>query len=407
MNKKILQALFIQTLGPILLFGLSIGIGRFFGPSAQGSFATSKALLDLLVAFGSFGLPQSVILAINREGVSRVCLYHDAIRHSMVMGALFVPAFAMFKFQQNSVLQSSLLFALCAASLVLINIWRGILLTIDDGIPFHFITIIPVVSITLVVSLVLFAHGTFEAQSLAWIFAAAGVIALLFSVLIFPPRRVHGLTGERPDYKNLFANGGDVFIQAMAISVQSYCFLAFLAKSQSDTEAGYFSLSLTAFQALLMPLQMLSPMILNIWSKQPGKHALMAGGKEQFLLIFGATGLIILSVLSAPQMIHIMLGKSFDPAVPAVQITILSALPALLSRIINLRLTAVGHLRLNSILAVSRLGAALLALLVGSWLGRSFLSASTIAATAWLLAEVLATILAQRLLIQRILAEQA
>lgn len=400
-NKKILQSVVIQALGPFLLLGLSVGIGRFLGAGAQGQFATSKALLDLLVALGSFGFPQSVVLAINRDGVSRSCLYRDAVRYSLVIAALFIPLFAALNYEQNTLLQTSLLFSISGACLVLNNIWRGILLTVDDGINFHLITIFPAVSVAFTVSITLVLLPNFDALTIAWAFAMAGLIALIFSFLTFPLQKVNGFEGARPDYPKLVANGADVFVQAVAMSIQTYFFLDFLGKSYGDAEAGYFSLALIAFQACLMPLQMVSPMVLNVWSKQSGDEPLIAGRPQHRLLIVAATGLVMLIVFFGPWMVRLILGESFDPAIPGVQIIFLAVLPALMTRIAGLRLAAVGCFRLNSLVAIIRLGAALMVLLTGVWWGEGLLSASTTAAVAWLMAEVVSAILAERLVRKR------
>lgn len=365
------------------------------GVAVQGQFATSKALLDMLVALGSFGFPQSVILVINRDGVSRSRLYRDAAQYTIVVASLFMPFLAALRYQQDAALQTSLLFAISGACLVLNNIWRGILLTVDDGMPFHLITVIPAASLTLAVIIIIGILPDFETRAMAWAFVLAGVMSLVLSFLVFPLRKVNGFTGVKPNYPKLITNGADVFVQAMAISIQTYFFLAFLGKTQGDTEVGYFSLSLMAFQTCLLPLQVVSPMVLNLWSKRTGEEALISGRLYQRLLIVGSAGLATLVVCLGPWMIRLILGESFEPAIPAVQISILALIPGLIIRIASLRLAAAGFFRLNSVVAIIRLGAAWLFLLTGDGWGGASMSGSATAAVAWLMAELVGAILSE------------
>jgi hypothetical protein len=246
-----------------------------------------KSLNDLLVSFGSFGLPQSVILAINKDNVSRAKLYKSGIVYSTVIfiiGGLFLIGLNYFK---NIDLYTYLLLGVGAACLVLSYILRGILLTIDDGFVFNLITITPSVLLSIIVGFCYSTAINIELINIAWSFALTGALTLAISIGILYVRNISSYGGLDPNYSKLLINGMDVFTQSVTMMLQIYLFLVYIGKYHGDAEVGYFGFSLVLFQACLMPLQMLSPMFINYLSKKNESGSLVfAKNTENKFLLF-------------------------------------------------------------------------------------------------------------------------
>jgi O-antigen/teichoic acid export membrane protein len=353
--RKFLWAIALQSLSPALQFGLVVLIAQKWGLDVQGYYASKKALLDLLVTAGLFGLPQSIVLAINRDSTDRAALYRNAWFYGVGLFLLFlvITTFPFVKKYLESILW---VFALSVASSMIVvnNLLRGILLTVNDGLRFHLITVVPATSIvTAVVFALSFGYGDLSV-SLAYAFMVTGVLVLLQTLIIFPPKLVHGFSGHTPFYRRIFIEGLDVFFQSTLMSLQTYIALSWSVKSMGLAQAGYVSIGLLLFQSLLLPLQFVAPLVLNQWSRAtpPSLFAFLGKFKWHALVvspIFG--GLIVAGSWWLPR----IFGAEIKGGVSALQIFMLAALPGGMARVGSLRLMALRRFRRNALLAALRL----------------------------------------------------
>ena len=379
------HAIIVQSSAPLLLLALSVAISRLLGAAEQGAFVSAKSWLDVLVAAGCFGFPQSIIIAINRFGVSRRRLYVMACLYALAVFPFLVVATCLFSSTLAPGIVLTAMLSLGATCIVLINIWRGILLTVDDGLRFHAITALPsrAIVVTVAVGLIL----DFElVQIMPYVFFASGLLALSLGYVLCPWSLVRGLDGKSPDLSQLVTNGADVFVQALSSTLQVFICFAWL-RHQSGLEAtGYFSVALMIMNAFGFPLQSISPMILNHWSKQRVDLALNAGRQVAWKPALGLVVITVMGILLAPWLIPLALGRKFTQAVPAVQVMIACMLPMLLLRIGSLRLAATGNFRLNSMVAAGRCILLLVLLAILAAIVPRMQSATAVA-LCWLLAE--------------------
>ncbi|MCY1231824.1 hypothetical protein D9M72_442850 [compost metagenome] len=364
-----------------------------WGPSSQGAFAAAKSWFDVLVVVGCFGFPQSCVIAINRNEASRKWLYEIAVTYS----AILFPFFAISSFFLSGALTPTPLaaafLAFGAASWVLINIWRGILLTINDGLRFHLITILPTIGLVLSVfaGLMIGADLTFKMPHL---YGISGIFILLFGFWIFPWVKIRIFSGGARRVFDLISNGADVFVQALATVLQTFICLKWLSEYAGISEVSYFSISLTLMNALIFPLQAISPVLLNRWSKGDKKNALQTGRK---LILSAAGGLFIFAgglVFFIPHFIDGLLGEEFAAASAVLKVAIFVSIPSFILKINNLRLSAIGDFRFNSLMGVMRIVVFFIFLEVFRRILKENFGAFA-AAVCWLGAEIIAALISE------------
>lgn len=389
MSRRLFSTVATQSLSPALLLCLSLVISRWWGPSVQGEFIAGKSWLDLLVSIGCFGFPQSVIIAVNRRGTSRWTLYTRAAAYSAILVVPFAFASTVVIQHPNISLSQALAYGIGASGIVVSNIWRGILLTVDDGRRFDLITVVPAVAIAVAVAGTLILESSGIAGLMPIVCAVAGVIALLLSLMLLPPHESRALPGERPNYRELVTNGADLFIQALSMSAQTYFCYFLLRQGFGEAAAGRFSVALIAYQALGLPLQMISPMVLNRWSKPGGSSYtdLRSGRIRQ--VTFGIITIVLVALASAPSLINAVFGEDYKQSVAATQIVIAAVFPAYLFRIAALRMAAEGRFRATSASAVSR-GIAVTVSAASLLIKGSSANPIIAASVCWLVGEIIA-----------------
>lgn len=344
-SRRYLITLAIQAVGPLSMLMLSFTIVNIQGAAAQGGFATARAWLDLIVVVGLFGLPQSIVLAVNRADASRRILFGWAVRYAL--GCLAATAAAVWVASRAGADVASLAIVFAAATWVLMGIWRSILLTVDDGLRFNLVTVVPTLAVAALAGGVLLAAQPIDAN-LDVIFAGAGVVALAICLPI-ARRPVFALAqaGRSPDYRLLFAHGFDVFVLNVCNSLQVYLCYQILGRVGSPDDVGYISIALLVLNAFNFPLQSISPMLLNHWSKSSSVDALSAGSHQ--VRMIGAL-LTVLSAISVVVAIAAMplLFRAGDSPPAEMWLILFSVVPALLARTSAVRLASIGEFRFNS-----------------------------------------------------------
>ncbi|ADU38848.1 hypothetical protein [Variovorax paradoxus] len=353
MKAKYIAAIFLQALAPLMLLGFSLVIAHSQGVDAQGAFAAAKSWFDLLVAFGCFGFPQSSILAINREGASPNWLFRASIFYSCVLIAFFGACSYFFQKNLSPNTALALSVGIGASSAVLVNIWRGVALTLEDGLHFHLITVLPTVSFLLIASIGVLGGASLK-EDMALLYGVTAVVLVPAAYLVFPRKKLAQAKGTVPRIGPLITSGTEVFLQAISNVFQMFFCLWLLRKVFGLEQVGYFSLCLMLVNAFAFPLQALSPIILNKWSKHADNRALVSGARLGNLILIGLFFLMGLFSFGIPYAIEIFGSGKFVHAAPAMQVAVFILIPTLALRMDGLRLSATGNLRFNSILTIAK-----------------------------------------------------
>lgn len=369
----------------------------------QGQFSTTKSLFDLLVAVGSFGFPQSVILAINKDKTSRLQLYKNGITYSIFAYIFFIIIVVGLSYWVNIELYEYFILGMGAACLVLYNIIRGVLLTIDDGFVFNIVTVAPAVFLSATVGLYFIWMLEVEFVYLVWAFLISSVMTLILSVRIICGKNINSYIGVAPSYRKLIVNGMDVFVQSGAMSMQTYLFFMFINKYNSNVEAGYFGIALTIYQACLLPLQMVSPMFINTLSKQGEGVSLVYAQHTEKRIFIILIGFVSVGVLIIPFVIDFLMGEQYKSAIMATQICLLAVIPGVAIRVTALRLASIGFFRINAFAAILRLCIAIFTLFCISNSGLNYLNGSIVAAISLFASELIGALFSKYFLSRKII----
>jgi O-antigen/teichoic acid export membrane protein len=379
-----LRAITVQSLGPISLLALSVCVSRWFGADQQGAFISVKSLADVLIAVGCFGFPQSVVLSINRYKASPKWLYVLTPIYVALVTPLLVCATYLLAPAAAIGFGPALLLSLGAAGCIVVGIWRGILLTIDDGFRFHLITAAQSLHLALATTVILATHHSLDA-GMPLAYFLCGTLTLGLGCLVLPWATVRRLNGCSPSPRQLVTHGADAFVQALSGTLQVFLCVNWIGQNGGLAEAGRFSMALVALNALAFPLQAVAPLILNRWSRGDGTDALNAGRGKLKNAAFGVTAMCALLVLVMPLLFPWVLGPAFEPGVATVQVMVTALVPMFLLRIGSLRLAAAGDFRFMSVVALLRCMSLVLMLASVRWVFDA--QGATPAALCWLLTE--------------------
>lgn len=403
MKAKYIGAIFLQALAPLMLLGFSLVIAHSEGVDVQGAFAAAKSWFDLLVVFGCFGFPQSSILAINREGASPSWLFRAAFIYSSALVVFFAASSFFLQKSLSSNLPLSFCVGIGASAAVLVNIWRGIALTLEDGLRFHLITALPTVAFLTVASFGVL-NGASLKTSTALLYGASAIVLVPAAYFVFPLKKLAQIKGVVPNISALVTSGTEVFLQGISNVFQVFFCLWLLKREFGLEQVGYFSLSLMLVNAFAFPLQAISPIILNKWSKHTDNRALMSGAGLINVMLLALLALMGALCASIPYLVELFNIEKLKAAAPSMQIALFVLIPSLALRIDGLRLSATGNLRFNSALMIAKcLAFSLSFLVLVLFLKRE--NGVNAAMICWLFAEILAAI-ACRLRVRSVLRQR-
>lgn len=348
----------VQAIGPLSAFATVFLIARLGGAAAQGQFAQAKAWVDLLVALGCFGFPQSIVYVVNRLGAP----VHRLAWLALAYGALFAPVAWLVSWWGQSRgwtgtptdgADMALLPALAGVLLVVHGLWRGVYLTRHQGVWFAVFSILPAVSLLAVVAA---WRGKGPYQPL--LLAAAAVPALVGAVMTLAMlRRVAVQAPAIVPWRPLFANGTHVFAQAVFMVLQPL--LAYgLVRSLGgdDAQVGRLNAGVFLSQGVLVPIGLVSPLMFARWtSTRDGGLLARLDRRAPLWVACGAAAGGVIALLSFA-VVPLVFGASYRPAAAAVAVMLLTVPLAAHCRLIAPALHAQGRPAINTVCAALRLG---------------------------------------------------
>lgn len=396
LKRKFATTLVFQSIGPVALF-LSIWlIANELGLEAQGHFAAVKSQVELLTACLLFGLPQSFIFGINQLKIDRNQLVRWILNYGMVIVALTyiilseikIVSEAIFK-TQYEVEEYSIYSAITISSMVTYGLLRSVFLTINDNWKFSAITIMPSVmlSIGIVIGVL---NNSFDPVR---IYALTSLLSVLVMAVILK-EKIKPVKKTILPWMTLLKNGSSIFIQGILLATQPYMTLAFLRDTTGNyNDVGFFSLAMYVYQAGVIPLTMVAPILYGRWTSQTAADVDIKK-REAISLLFGLMPVVVMiSVvwMSAPWLLNLAFGNKYESAQASVRIMILTIPMLYIVQIGSTLLMSMGLFKLNIIVAASKVAICFISIYSFEY----FLNKSNalLAAYSWFFAELVAAIM--------------
>ena len=367
----------VQVLGPLCGFATVWLFAKRGGAQLQGEFAQAKAWVDLLVAVGCFGFPQSIVYVVNRQGVAAGRL----VRPTLLYGAVLFPIAALASFWFGPLRGESgmLLLAAAAAILIVHGILRGIVLTLRQDIGFALMSIAPAVGLFLFACL---GHW----NDLELLFLMASVPALLYGLWMVMPLLGRPAGADKLPLDALLSNGLEVFLQSVLTVLQPVLAYSLIHRfGGGEADVGLLHTGLFLIQGASIPISLLSPLLFARWtSREPSHVVRWLLIRWWRWLILGALAGIVLAI-AIPPLIPLVLGSGYRLAENAVALLMVTLPLACQTRLASPALHASGSPRANTIAAAVRLVA-----MLGAGYAISALSGTALVGVAagWSLAEV-------------------
>jgi O-antigen/teichoic acid export membrane protein len=192
--------------------------------------------------------------------------------------------------------------------------------------------------------------------------------------------------------------GLDAFMLSLSAIGQIFLTYEYLKEYADQTALGFFSVALAVSNILAFPLQAISPMLLNRWSVRSQGFNL-TGFRfplKPWTAVAALIGGMCLVMILLPNAIWIILGAEYRPAILIIQIMVAYTAIAVIQRIANLRLTALGQIRFGAVVSICKLAFVALGLYILSHQTGLQGQAGEAACVLWLIAELMAAVVTVR-----------
>jgi O-antigen/teichoic acid export membrane protein len=386
MLRSLSSALLIQSFGVLAVYLAVFATARFGGPEAQGQFTTLKSFIDLANAILLMGLPQAIILVVNR-GQTNVRAMTPWLRAyvgvAFLAGLAAALAFAPFV-HHDAWDWRQLEVALAIAGFLSFAVTRGALLTRTDGAFFSLFTAMPQLVLLAGVLWVLARGGGFEEA-----YALQGAICLVASQLVLGSVAARDVKdAPLPPWRALVAENLHAFAQAMLYAAQLFISVRIIRHGGGTlADVGQFGVISLPLLALHAFAGMIGPLYYNRWSKLAEPEPFMKVARS----IAGAgIGLQLAALACLPflaLLIGIVFGPAFAPSALPMSIALFAVFPVIMTRLLSPYLQTSGHAAINTLSCALRLMATAIVALVAISAGAGVLVAGAIG---WTVAEWLA-----------------
>ncbi|EQB98509.1 hypothetical protein [Photorhabdus temperata] len=318
-----------------------------------------------MVIIGCFGFPQSFIYIINQLNFPHKPLWKFSIIYVAIITVLFsAVAYIWFSWSiinNNFDIISFIFLGTSVSFLVGHGLLRGILLTKNDGTTFAIISALPAICLLfgIIINLI-------KSQYLMLVeaYLLAGIIS--FSSLLILTYTPNSIKKEKKiPWRLVLKNGNSVFLQGLAIAllpIGTFWLMKLYHFSYNDI--GAFNIAIYGYLMFALPLNMISPIFFNKWSKATNIHT---SKNELIKFIKIGTSLIPFSLLFSaiiPIILPAIFGPSIKIAVLSMQILVCAAFFLFSNNILSCFSAAHGHFRLNTKIYIFKVLLCLILILV-------------------------------------------
>ena len=351
-----------------------------------------RTAADLLLALALFGLPQSMVHAINQRGASASALERLSWRYAAMLLAAALVASVLFASGAGAVLLppwlsgSGALPALLGGCVgwVLQGLLRVFALCRGTARQFAWASVMP----SLMLLLGVLGLLTAGSQRYEWALALSGLASALLTAWQLRPLRARPgwAQGEPAPLAGLLVDGGHAFAQTVTQALQAWVSLHLMQWHDATVaELGRFVFAAYVLQAFGLPTSFVAPLMFARISEAAGAGRRYAAGGI-LTRVLGLSALAaLLGVGLLPVVVPLLFGPAYVAAVPACQLLALAGPLLVANRLGVAVLFGQGRFRLATLHALLRA----MAVPAGLWLAWRMggLDVVTGAAAGWLLAE--------------------
>ncbi len=385
----------LQLGGILASYATPILISRLGGAEDQGHYASLKSLFDLANALFLIGLPQSLVLMINRQHTNIRSIAPYIQVYSIIVFFVFLSLSLLAKslFPHHppiaGTITAYLAVALGISGFVTFGLVRAVFLTRNDGTWFSLFTALPQLLLLCGAALVVI-NGS---NNFAISFALLGVIMLPLAHALLRNMALNIVAAHQSQHKlpplgMMLTENIHAFVQAVFYNLQpwlTFMLLAYFGGTKQDI--GLASIVILPIQALHAVIGLFSPIIFNRLSKASADRNLRIWTVNflKWPLILQAGGLALLPF--AEPLVTAVFGPSFAPATLPLQIIAFSTFPVALTRMMSPYLQTANAAMINTVTCAIRLLTSFCIILASSEFGYSKL---TRVGSAWTIAEWMA-----------------
>lgn len=368
---KLGLTLILQTLGVGASALASIVITRRYGPEGQGYLSYYSSTIDFWVSLGLFGFPQAFVYMLNSNKIKLAWAVRFSTYYSLILGVVGGSLALLLYWlgvTNSSGFDLLAVFSIIIAvtSFILHGMYRAISLATRSIRIFNLISILPEVLILLIYAVWLTHNFRLQVLSLA----SASLISALTAAFILKNsfQKSQFQWGESvATIKEAITYGFWSFIPGIGLTFvtnQSYALLR--QGSHSEAAVGYLSVSFLLVSIVIVPLNMVIPVLFDAWSKEADKTYLQSTylnlshlGALIALIGYGI-GLILVRPIT-----QLVFGVKFLPSAISTKILLLGVYALYQSRLLSAFLLSIGSPRSVAIGAVIRI----IAILLPAYLG--------------------------------------
>lgn len=392
LSKKLLIVSFgIQIVGVFATFAISIFIARTLGANGQGQWATIRSVVDLASVLLCFGLPSAIPYFVNvkrvaSEAISRASVIW--IFFCFLMSIIILLIARGLGILRMELLGNEVLWLLATASTMLTayGLWRALCLASTSTTVFNMVTVsYPLIQ--LAVLFILQPKGLLELLYSAVIGPLIAALISIFMWLGFRFAERSAVTHKIPLEAMVRFGSSNVLVSGLTAAQPAVAITCLAHAGAGDYSIGLFSIALLAMGAMLMPANILGPMIYNTWTRNNQREHIVPQYRKLFQasLLVGLPSIAV-AISIAPTVIERIFGNEFTEAAAPTQILLLSVPIGYGFRLMCNVLMCNGHMMLYSLVTLVRLISMIMMIQITSEL--SIVSVACV----WLASEIFAFI---------------
>ncbi|MBN1992354.1 MAG: hypothetical protein JW953_06590 [Anaerolineae bacterium] len=348
LRNKLGITIFAQLFGVGSTVLTNIIIAQRYGPEGQGFLTTYRSGVDFLTNIGLFGFPQAFVFMINSKMIKTNWAVKFSASYSLLFGGVVLGlgsllyALGVRELSGFNVL-TILAIIVAATGMLLHGMYRAISLSVKPIQVYNLVSVMPAV-FALLIYFLWYAEN-YQILVLGLVFAGAISACLSAFVLkehlFFKQRDGHNLSKVIEATRYGFWS----FIPGIAFSFVAMATYTLLRQGgKADEIAGYFSISYLLVSTVILPLNMIIPVLFDTWSKETDqKYNLQSYLKLSHLGTVMAVAGSTIGMLLVKPMTILVFGLEFSPSALSTQILLLSVYALYQNRLLSAMLLALGQ----------------------------------------------------------------